>query len=94
MQINIGLHSFRGLVVDYIAAPVSSNTSEHSQNNGYATVKCPCCLCPYWVTTWVYVTMVWALHLHLHIGRDKTVHSNFISESSVETHKIEVTPKM
>jgi hypothetical protein len=36
----INLHSFRGFVVDYIAAPISGNLSkEHSQTNNYMTVR-------------------------------------------------------
>jgi hypothetical protein len=37
--------------------------------------------------------MVWALNLDLHIGAARRVHSTFISEFPVGTHKLEVALK-
>jgi hypothetical protein len=37
--------------------------------------------------------MAWALHLDLHTGAVRRVHSTFISEFPVETHKLEVAAK-
>jgi hypothetical protein len=56
MQKNIGLHSFSGLLVDYIAAPVSSNTSERPMVT--LPVDYPYCLGTYQGTLWMHVTMV------------------------------------
>jgi hypothetical protein len=41
----------------------------------------------------MYVTMIQAPHLHLHIGAVRRVHSTFTSVFSVETHKLEAVPK-
>jgi hypothetical protein len=38
--------------------------------------------------------MVQALHLDLHIGAMRRVHSTFISEFPIDTHKLEVAPKL
>jgi hypothetical protein len=39
-----------------------------------------------WGTMWVYLTMVWALHLDLHIGVVNRVILTFIFELSEEKH--------
>jgi hypothetical protein len=42
---------------------------------------------------WVYLTKVQALHLDLHIGAVRRVHSTFIYEFSTEAHKMQVIVK-
>lgn len=41
-------------------------------------------LYPYQGITWVYITMVWALHLDVHTKTER-VHSTIISEFSIDT---------
>jgi hypothetical protein len=53
--------------------------------------ECLCCLGPSRGTA--LVTMVWASHLELHVEAVRRVHSTFIFEFSLETHKLEVALK-
>jgi hypothetical protein len=87
-QTNTGLHGFRGLVVDYITASISGNTSEHhSQINSCMTVQVSMPLGSLHGTTWMYMAMVWASLLDLHIEAVRRIQSTFISVFSIKTPK-------
>jgi hypothetical protein len=81
MQTKIGQHSFRGLLVDYSTAPISSNMSEqNSQTNGYTIIRVPMLPGP---PTRHYMCVQ---------GSEKCTQPSILS--STETHKFEVTLKL